>query len=411
MAATAKKKRVAAAPARKKRAAASTQKKRATTPAPKQREAVPAKKKPAASSTQKKRPPLAAAKKKAAAGSAPKKGAAPPSQKKREPASSNKKRVVAPAPKKLETAPAPKKRVATSAQRKHELDFSAFPPGAVVEHTTRLCLACIFDLFTKQFGLAPRTASSEIKRHSPTVEELTATAPSRPYFHSDEPNPRCPYCDSAKRWHARLDTFRIESGTTTDAARRALTKSLAKTDEQFQIVETKSTRRAMFFEWLDALGHALDFDASEAWMTEATRAFLERREPKTNWAEIFAGVRAVRRSQRLAEGWERDGSRLFLAPPLYNDALLVQYLVSRSHKHGGRTLEGRLTLPELVRRMRYSGHLNALGLSGDAPFDVLEKLVEHLAGGGDSTVKLHYITDRRDLLEKVKTVYARYAAM
>lgn len=297
---------------------------------------------------------------------------------------------------------------ATSKAKTFELDWSAFPAGAVTEYTTQLCLACIFDVFTEQLGLAPRTASSEIKRHAPTVEELTAPQAARPYFDSEEKNPRCPFCNSAKRWHARLDTFRIEGGKETDAARRALVKSLPKSDEQFQLIESKTTRRALFFEWLDTLARTLDFDGGDSWMIEATRGFLERREPKTNWAETFEGVRQVRRSQRLEEGWERDGNRLFLAPPLYNDALLVQYLASRSHKHGGRTLEGRLTLVELVRRMRWSGHLGAQGITARDQFDVLEKLVEHLTGGDDK-VKLYYLVDRRDLLDKVKTVYARYA--
>ncbi|HEY0079146.1 MAG TPA: hypothetical protein VGB73_10905 [Pyrinomonadaceae bacterium] len=291
--------------------------------------------------------------------------------------------------------------------KKFELDFTGFPPGTVVEYTTLLCLACIFELFTKQLGLAPRTAYSEVRRHAPTVAELTAAQHERPYFDSEEKHPRCPYCDSSKRWHARLDTFRIEGGKQTDAPRRALVKSLPKADEQFQLVETKSTRRALFFEWLDALGRRLDFEDEQAWMLEATRAFLERREPKTDWTETFEGVRQVRRSQRLEEGWEREGSRLFLASALYNDVLLVQYLVSRSHRHGGRTLEGRLTLIELVRRMRHRGHLDAQGITERDQFDVLEKLVEHLTGG-DLAVKLIYIIDRRDLLEKVKTVYARY---
>lgn len=294
-----------------------------------------------------------------------------------------------------------------SAAKKRELDWSDFPPGTITEYSTLLCLACIFDIFTAQLGLAPRTAYSEIKRYAPTIEELTAPQPKRPYVHSDEKNPRCPYCNSAKRWHTRLDTYRIEGGKMTDTARRALLKSLAKSEDQFQISETKSDRRTLFFEWLDALGRSLDFD-NEAWLIEATRAFLARREPKVDWAEVFAGVRAVRRSQRLEEGWERDGSRLFLAPPLYNDALLVQYLISRSHKHGGRTLEGRLTLIELVRRLRYTGHLNAQGITERDQFEVLEKLVEHLTGG-EGAIKLYYIVDRRDFLEKVKTVYAHYA--
>lgn len=296
--------------------------------------------------------------------------------------------------------------MAATAKRR-ELDWSEFPPGTVNEYTTHLCLSCIFKIFTVQLGLAPRTAYSEIKRHAPTVTELTAPAASRPYFDSDEKNPHCPYCNAAKRWHAQLDTFRIEGGKGTDAARRALLKSLPKAEEQFQLVEAKSDRRTLFFEWLDTLGRTLDLD-SDGWLIEVTRAFLERREPKTDWAETFEGVRAVRRSQRLEEGWERDGTRLFLAPALYNDALLVQYLVSRSHKHGGRTLEGRLTLMELVRRMRYSGHLQAQGITERDQFEVLEKMVEYLTGG-EGAVKLYYIIDRRDFSDKVKTVYARYA--
>jgi hypothetical protein len=300
--------------------------------------------------------------------------------------------------------------MATSAKQKRDpLDWSNFPPGSIVHYSTLLCLACIFDLFTEQLGLAPRTAATEIKRHVPSVEELTAREHQRPYFESEERHPRCPYCDATKRWHARLQTHRIEGSKATDAARRALVKSLPTRDEQFQVLEVKRTARAVFFEWLDALGRELDFEDDRAWMLSATRAYLERREPKTDWAEIFGGVRAVRRSHRLEEGWEVDGARLFLAPALYNDVLLVQYLVSRSHAHGGRTFEGRLTLVELVRRMRHSGHLEAQGISERDQFDVLERLVEQLTGG-DATIKLHYILDRRDLLEKVKTVYARYAA-
>src|SRR6476620_614793 len=110
---------------------------------------------------------------------------------------------------------------------KRELDFSAFPPGTVTEYTTLVCLACIFDIFTKQFRLAPRSAYSESKRYSPPVKELTSRLAVRPFFDSDEKHPRCPYCNSAKRWHSRIDTQSIEGGKTSDAARRALVKTLA----------------------------------------------------------------------------------------------------------------------------------------------------------------------------------------
>jgi hypothetical protein len=295
----------------------------------------------------------------------------------------------------------------TKSSKARELDLSDFPSGSLTEYTTLVCLACIFDIFTGQLGMAPRTAYAEIKRYSSTIAELTSPKALRPFFDSEEKSPRCPYCNSAKRWHARLDTYRIEGGKATDPTRRTLIKSLPKKAEQFQVIERKSDRQKLFFEWLDTLRNNLDLTDDE-WLIEATRAYLARREPKTNWLEVFKGVRAVRRSKRLEEGWERDGSRLFLAPAFYNDALLVQYLVSRSHKHGGCTLEGRLTLPELVRRLRYGGYLNAHGIRERDQFEILEKLVESLAGSG--ALKLYYVVDRRDFLEKVKSVYARYAA-
>lgn len=337
--------------------------------------------------------------------------------------------------------------------KKRELDLKDFPPGTVTEYTTMVCLACIFDIFTKQLGLAPRTAFSEIKRHSPTVEELTSRKAMRPYFDSEEKHPHCPYCGSAKRWLTRFDTYCIEGGKTTDAARRALLRKLPKKDDQFLILEKKSDSRAVFFEWLDTLGRNLDLN-DETWLVDATRMYLERREPKTNWEGPFESLRAVRRSTRLTEGWERDGVRLFLAPNLYAEALLIQYLVSRSHAHGGMTLEGRLTLMDLIRRLRYSGYLDQIGITEREPGEVIEKLIAHLASTHEwsrvstgsvsdrvakkkatkksakksskksrkkkatqpepeeiitEPVKLHYIVDRRDFLEKVKTVYAAYA--
>jgi hypothetical protein len=289
---------------------------------------------------------------------------------------------------------------------KRELDFSDFPPGTVTEYTTLVCLACIFDIFTKQFRLAPRSAYSEIKRYSPTIKELTSRQAVRPFFDSEEKHPRCPYCDAAKRWHARFDTHEIEGGKTSDAARRALVKSLSKKGEQYSLLELKSDRRTAFFEWLDTLRVKLDF-SDDTWLLEATRSFLERREPKTDWSTVFEGLRAVRPSSRLSEGWERDGSRLFLSPALYNEALLVQYMISRSHEHGGRTLEGRITLLELIRRLRRGGYLQTRGIEVTDQFEVLEKVLDEVAGSGN--LKLYFIVDRREFLEKVKSVYASYA--
>jgi len=294
-----------------------------------------------------------------------------------------------------------------STAKKKELDVSAFPPGSVTEFSTLVCLACTFDIFTTQLGLAPRTAYSEIRKYSPTVAELTASKAAPPFFDSEETRPHCPYCNAAKRWHARFDTFCIEGGKTTDAARRQLIKSLPKKDNQVEVIEVKSDKRTVFFNWLDTLLLNLDLD-DEAWLLETARAYLARLEPKTDWAEVFTGLRTIRRSQRLETGWEREGSRLFLAPAVYSEVVIIQYLVSRSHVHGGRTLDGRLTLQDLIRRLRYGGYLEAKEIVAGDQFEIFEQLMEKLAGGSGK-VKLYYVVDRRDFLEKVKTVYAHYS--
>src|SRR6185436_14617475 len=113
-----------------------------------------------------------------------------------------------------------------STAKKKPLDLSAFPPGNVTEYSTLVCLACTFDIFTTQLGLAPRTAYSEIKKYAPTIAELTASKAVPPFFDSEEKNPRCPYCKAAKRWHAQFETVRIEGGRATDAARRSVIKAL-----------------------------------------------------------------------------------------------------------------------------------------------------------------------------------------
>ena len=263
-----------------------------------------------------------------------------------------------------------------------------------------LCLACISDVYTRHLGVAPRTAYLEIKRYTPGLEELYATAETRPWFSNSPAQTACPYCGSAIKWHARLCVHRIESGKATDARRRDLIRSLPQDDNQFAVVEEKATRQEAFFEWLEKVGKGLDLD-DPAWLRQVALHFLGRKEPKCDWRAAFDEARSIRRSRRLEVGWELDAGRLFLAPHLFDELLLVQYLVSRSHRAGGLTFEGRYTLPELVYRLRNSGYLRAVGVHAQNPGDVLEQLVNYL-GGGESPVKFFHILDRRDLLDKVK---------
>jgi len=204
------------------------------------------------------------------------------------------------------------------------------------------------------------------------------------------------------KWHTRLQVYRIESGKATDALRRALLKSLPESDNQFAVLEEKATQQHAFFEWLEKISTGIDLD-DPIWLRDISRHYLGRKEPKTDWQAQFDQVRSIRRSRRLESGWEIDDGRLFLAPTLFDELLLVQYLVSRSHRAGGLTFEGRYTLPELFARLRNSGYLRAVGIQAQNSADALEELVIKL-GGGESAIKFYHVVDRREFLRTLNSV-------
>src|SRR5262249_29751007 len=162
--------------------------------------------------------------------------------------------------------------------------------------------------------------------------------------------------------------------------------------------EHKDTQQHAFFEWLEKITAGIDLEDVH-WLPKVSQHYLSRKEPKTDWAAAFAQINGIRRSRRLDEGWEVDGDSLYLHPMLFDELLLVQYLVSRSQKAGGLTLEGRYTLLELFLRLRNSGYLRSIGVQSQQAGDALEELLGHLSGG-ESSVRFYYIVDRRDLLEK-----------
>lgn len=280
-------------------------------------------------------------------------------------------------------------------------DFSSFPPNTVTPFERAVCLACVSGVFTRVLGLTARKAAQEMKSYTPTVQELTSHTPVRPYFLPAGPKAHCPYCDSSNRRLARILAYRIEGGRATDRPRRELVKALMDTKGSFTVLEERHSHDEAFFSWLERMA-SLRPD-QEGWIPAVTEAFLERKLPKENWREVFEQVHTIRRSIRLEGGWEIDNRRLFLAAPLYYEAMAVQYILSRSRMSGGLTFEGRLTLPELVRKLRLSGYLRLCGIEAHSPADILEELTHHLAGG-DGGVKMYYLVDRRDFLNKLKAL-------
>lgn len=280
-----------------------------------------------------------------------------------------------------------------------EPDFSVFANESLTESHRNICLACVTEIFTRVLGLAQRTAYNEIRKYTPSLAELTA-APVRPYFH---PADRCPYCNSPAKWHAPLGIYRIEGGKATDIPRRKLATSIADSDK-FAILEQKATQKEAFFSWLDHVRTELSFETNE-WLRDLALHHLARKDPKTGWPEIFRNIRAIRRSRRIEEGWEIEEDRIFLAPMLFDELLLVQYLISRSQKAGGLTLEGRYTFGEMIARLRRSGYLRHIGAEGENASELFDQLLEKL-GGGEASVRFYYFVDRREFLERAKSAQA-----
>ena len=77
------------------------------------------------------------------------------------------------------------------------------------------------------------------------------------------------------------------------------------------------------------------------------------------------GVERVQVSRQIAGDWQHEKRWLYVSPVLYGDVLLIQHLLSRSHLHGGRTFEGRLTLQEFMKRLRRIGYFEARQIKGD----------------------------------------------
>lgn len=280
------------------------------------------------------------------------------------------------------------------------LDLSALPSELVTREDRHVCLACVLDVMTRYMGLPIKKAQTEVKRYAPSLDEVRARALSRPFFTSQNKEESCPYCGSAAKWHARFTIYRIENTKAADTRRRELLKSLPPSG--FAVIEEKATRQDAFFQWAEKISSGIDLE-DPRWLREVSRHYLIRKDPKTGWDAVFAQLHSIRRSRRLDAGWELDQGRLFLAPLLFDELLLVQYLVSRAHRAGGLTLEGRYTLPELFARLRNSGYLRAAGIETRSPSDAFEQVVMHL-GGGDASLRFYYIVDRRDLLERVKAL-------
>ena len=290
-----------------------------------------------------------------------------------------------------------------TARKKAEVSFEMIPRSLLFEVTLTLCLKCAFDFFTKQLKLAPRTAYSELKKHVPGESDFTGAATSRPHFFEGSDVDHCPYCNASKRWFARFKAIRIDSHPSIEKERKKLWSALKKDPERFALWTHQKTPTEIFSEWLERLKRRSNLDSDE-WLIPAAVEAVQRSHPSVDLDSVVqTGVKRVQISRQLDVDWNYSDGWLYLAPETYGDILLIQYLISRSHLHGGRTVEGRLTLQELMSRLKRIGYFEAKGIQFSDLYQTLEESVDKLVASGPTAV--YYAVDRSDYIKQLRTVY------
>ena len=291
------------------------------------------------------------------------------------------------------------------AMKKSEISFDSIPAAATSVSNLTICLKCAFDFFTKQLKLTPRTAYSELKKHVPEEADFTGAATSRPHFFEEAGPAKCPYCQGAKRWFAQFRAVRIDAHPSFEKERKRLWTALKKSPDSFTIWSHERTQMQIFSEWLERVKRPLDLDG-EVWLMEIAVEQAKRSHPGTDWAEILSsGLRRVQLSRQFDKDLNYENGWLYVSPSIYGDILLVQHLVSRSHLHGGRTFEGRLTLQELMSRLRRINYLEAKGIEASETYEAFEQAVASLVASGPTAV--YYAVDRRDYLKQLKSIYEK----
>jgi hypothetical protein len=289
--------------------------------------------------------------------------------------------------------------------KKPEISFDSIPRSAISKTTLKICLKCAFDVFTKQLKLTPRTAYSELKKHVPEEVDITGAATSRPHFFGETGVDHCPYCNGTKRWFAEFHVTRIDAHSSFEKERKKLWSALKKQSDRYALWSPERTQMQIFSEWLERLNRSLRFD-DDQWLLEAAVSHIKRSAPSNDWETVLAtGVRRVQLSRQVEDTWRYEDGWLYVSPALYGDVIMVQHLISRSHQHGGRTFEGRLTFQELIRRLRRIGYFAAKDIAASEPYEEFEQAIGKLVDSGPGAV--YYAVDRKDYLDKLKSVYEK----
>jgi hypothetical protein len=288
--------------------------------------------------------------------------------------------------------------------KKSEISFETLPSSAVSRTTLVICLKCAFDFFTRQLKLAPRTAYSELKKHVPEQTDFSGASTARPHFFEEEGD-HCPFCKAPKRWFARFAAVRVDAHSSFEKERRKIWADLKKHPDRYTLWHPTRTGMQIFSEWLERLHKATNLD-NEDWLLPVAVDYVRRSAPSRKLEEAVAGgVRRVQLSRQVEDGWRYENGWLYVTPDIYGDVLMVQHLLSRSHLHGGRTFEGRLTLQELMRRLKRIGYFEVREIEAEDPMEEFELAFARIVDSGPTGV--YYAVDRGDYLAKLKSIYEK----
>ncbi len=289
--------------------------------------------------------------------------------------------------------------------KKPEISFDLIPSSAISNTTLKICLKCAFDVFTKQLKLTPRTAYSELKKHIPEEPDITGAATPRTHVFDSPGVDHCTYCNGTKRWFGEFHAIRIDAHGSFEKERKKLWTALKKQPDRYALWTPERTQMQIFSEWLERLNRSLSFE-DDHWLLEAAISHIKRSAPSNDWDNVLSnGVRRVQLSRQVEDSWRYEDGWLYVSPALYGDVIMVQHLISRSHQHGGRTFEGRLTFQELIRRLRRIGYFEAKGIDANDLYEEFEFAIVKLVDSGPGAV--YYAVDRKDYLDKLKAIYEK----
>ena len=182
-----------------------------------------------------------------------------------------------------------------------------FLRNRVTSSERSLCVACVWQIFTRAMSLAPKTALAEMKRYTPTFEELTSAEAVRPFFRQDSRQATVSLLRIARQMagahrdpsHRKRQSHRCASAQPGEVA--------AQSGRSVRGVGAEGHAAARVFR---VAGEDQREPGSGRSSVAARRlaALLSRKEPKVNWQAEFAGVHSIRRSRRLGAEQERRRS-------------------------------------------------------------------------------------------------------